>query len=384
MHPRTILATANFFIAIAATLVNYTLISYLSTFIPATYIGFVIATGAALAIVSFLFLPRIVARYGAQRLALYFIFAEMLMLLAVAAVPSTFISALLVILVISIQPLIYYELDLLLEATIENANITGRVRTLFLTGGSFGALSAPLLIGVLLADTENYTYIFLAAAAALAPLIALFAAGKLPVGDAPKPSHVHDTLKHLTRNRDLAAVTFGHFLLYLFYVWAPLYIPVYLHAVLGIPWSTLGWMFSIMLIPYLVIEYPAGWLADKILGDKELMVAGFLIAGSALTAVSTITPYSSPLYILTILLATRIGAALIESMTEGHFFRRVSEKDLFSVSVFRGVWPLASIIAPLSAGLILYASDYQTFFVLTGMFVATTGVASSFLIRDFR
>jgi hypothetical protein len=31
----------------------------------------------------------------------------------------------------------------------------GRIRTLFLTGGSVGALAAPLLIGALLANTEN-------------------------------------------------------------------------------------------------------------------------------------------------------------------------------------------------------------------------------------
>ncbi len=384
MHPRTILGIGNFFISIAATLVNYTLVSYLSTFIPSTYVGSTIAAGAAAALISFVFLPYLVARYGAQRLVLYFAFAEMLMLFAAATAPSTFTSALFIILVISVQPLIFYELDLLLEATIDTENITGRVRTLFLTGGNFGALAAPLLLGALLANVENYTYIFLAAGAALAPFIILFAARKLPHGDMPSPSHVRDTLNHLARSRDLAAVTFGHFVLYLFYVWAPLYIPVYLHAILGIPWSTLGWMFSVMLIPYILIEYPAGWVADKILGDKELMVAGFLIAGSALAAVSALTASSSPFSILIILIGTRAGAALIESMTEGHFFRRVSEKDIVSVSVFRGVWPLASLIAPLVAGLIIYFGNYQLLFILTGGFVAIAGVLSSLLIKDFR
>jgi MFS family permease len=383
MHSRTILSVGNFFITISSNLLSYTLISYLSTFISGAYIGLTIAAGGVAAITSFMFLPRLVAKYGAQQLAIFFTTAQMLMLLATAIAPSTILSAIFVILVISIQPLIYYELDLLLEAATHGEGTTGRVRTLFLTGGNLGSLAAPLLIGILLSAAVGYTYIFLAAAVAITPFIILFAARVLPKGEALSPSHVRDTLTHLAHNRDTAAVTFGHFILYLFYVWAPLYIPVYLHIIVGIPWSTLGWMFSIMLVPYVLIEYPAGWLADKFIGDKELMLAGFLLAGSALTAVSTITVDSPPLYILSVLLATRAGAALIEAMTEGHFFRCVSEKDIVSVSVFRGVWPLANVIAPLIAGLILFFGNYQLLFILAGGFVTLGGALSVFFIRDF-
>jgi MFS family permease len=383
MRPRIILSLGNFFLSISATLVNYTLISYLSHFVPEVYIGVGIAIGGGLAVISFLFLPRLVTTFGAQRLVIFFTILEMILLFATAELPQSIASAIFVILVISLQPLLLYELDLLLEATIENKNETSRVRTFFLTGGNLGSLAAPLLIGALLANTENYVPVFLAAAAILTPFIVLFAGRELPKGKTPDLYQAPDTFKHLLKDRDLAAVTFGHLVLYLFYVWAPLYVPLYLRVVLGIPWSTLGWMFSVMLIPYILIEYPAGWIADRILGDQEMMLAGFLIAGSALAAVSLITPTSSPFLILFILLMTRTGSAFIESMTEGHFFRCVSEKDVFSVSVFRGVWPLANVIAPIVAGFILFFGNYQIFFVLTGSFVALGGAATIFFIRDF-
>ena len=93
-----------------------------------------------------------------------------------------------------------------------------------------------------------------------------------------------------------------------------------------------------MLIPYVLIEYPAGWIADRFIGDKEFMFVGFLIAGASLASISLLTPTSSLFLILCILVMSRAGGALIESMTEGHFFRRVSEKDINSISVFRGVY----------------------------------------------
>jgi MFS family permease len=217
----------------------------------------------------------------------------------------------------------------------------------------------------------------------LVPFLVLFAARLLPHGSAPSRSQTQDTLAHLARNRDLAAVTFGHYILYLFYIWAPLYVPVYLHTILGIPWSTLGWMFSLMLLPYVLIEYPAGWIADRKLGDKKLMLLGFLIAGLSLAAIGLLTADSSPALILIILLGTRIGAALIESMTEGHFFRCVSENVVVSVSVFRGVWPLANFTAPLIASSIIFWGNYPLLFILTGGFIVIAGAITTSFIRDF-
>lgn len=383
MHPRIVLSLGNFFLAVSSTLVSYTLISYLSHFIPTAFVGVAIAGGGGMAAIAFLFLPHVVERFGTQRPAVFLAFIQMLMLFAAAATPGTVASAAFIILVISLQPLLLYELDLLLEATMNDGNQVGRVRTMFLTGGNIGSLTGPLIIGALLATTENYTSIFLAAAAMLAPFIVLFAAHMLPYAATPSHSQTQDTLEHMARNRDLAAVTFGHLILYMFYMWAPLYIPIYLHSILAIPWSTLGWIFSLMLLPYVLIEYPAGWIADRYLGDEKLMLAGFIIAGCSLGSLAFLTPASSPFLIVILLLMTRVGAALIESMTEGHFFRRVSENDIVSVSVFRGVWPLANFTAPLIASVIIFWGSYQLLFILTGGFIAIAGALSAMLIRDY-
>lgn len=385
MQPRVILFVGNFLFSMFAALPTFILLPYLSSFMPAAYTGLVIAGGALIALIFFPFQPQLVARFGAQKLALFFAIAEMISLLALATAPGVIAAVLLIAISISLQPFIYYELDLLLEATVAKEGTTGRVRALFLTAWNTGALAAPLIMGALLVSSNNaYGRVFLAAGALLVPFIVLFAARRLPEGDAPKISQMRDTFMCIMRDRDFAAVTFGHLFLYLFFIWAPFYIPAYLHIELGIPWSELGWMFSAMLIPYVLLQYPAGWISDRILGDKEIMFVGFLIAGGALASVGLLSSASSIALVLFVLVLSRVGAALVEITTEGHFFRRVTEKDINSISIFRGIWPLANLIAPVVGSFILLFGNYQLLFLLTGGFVAIAGAITTLLIKDFR
>jgi MFS family permease len=384
MHPRIILSVGNFFFSIFSALITFILLPYLSLFIPTAYIGFVVAASAVVALCVFPFLPKLVERYGAQYIALVLAFAEMIVLLALAGAPGAIASIALMILSIAIQPFLAYQFDILLEATIADNNTTGEVRALFRTAWSVAALAAPLLLGALLADSNEYGRIFIASTAMLIPIVVLFATKSLPKGPAPKLYEMYGTLVHIAKHRDLVATTFANLLLYLFYVWMPLYTPVYLHSVLGISWANLGWMFSIMLVPYVLIEYPAGWVADRYLGDKELMLAGFLIAGGMAMTLAFLTPATPLFIILIILVGSRIGSALVEAMVEAHFFRRVSKRDIDSVSVFRAVWPLSYIIGPVIGSVILVYGNYHLFFILTGGFVALAGIISTLLIKDFK
>ena len=81
---------------------------------------------------------------------------------------------------------------------------------------------------------------------------------------------------------------------------------------------------------------------------------------------------------------SRIGAALVEGMTEGHFFRRMSEKDVNAISVFRGIWPLTELAAPIIGSAILIFGNFQLFFLITGGIIAIAGAVSALLIKDFR
>lgn len=384
MRPRTVIFIGNFFFSLFIALITYILLPYLSSFMPSAYTGLVISGGALIAVILFPFMPKLVERYGAQRLVLIFATLEMFALLALAATPGPFTGILLVAIAIALQPFMAYELDILLETTVAEENTTGKVRAIFLTAWNIAALAAPLLVGALLASSEAYGRVFFASALALVPFIVLLTVRDLPRGVPPELSNMWNTLIRITRDRDLFAVTFGHLLLYMFFVWAPFYTPIYLHTELGIPWSSLGWVFSIMLLPYVLIQYPAGLLADRVLGDKELMFAGFVVAGASFAAVGLFTASTPLIIIISVLFVSRVGAALVEGMTEGHFFRRMSEKDVNAISVFRGIWPLTELAAPIIGSAILIFGNFELFFILTGGFIAIAGAISALLIRDFR
>jgi MFS family permease len=385
MKPRVVLSVSNFFFALFETTLTYILIPYLTGYMSEIAAGFVIASGALVACAIFPFLPRIVARYGAQQIAIVIAVLEMLSLLTLAIAPGIVAVSIFSALAIGLAPFLAYQLDLLLEATVAEEGITARVRTMFLTAWNVASIAAPLLFGALLATQENYDVVFLAAAATTLPLVVLLAARKLPQGRPPSLiQNVQKTAVCMATDSDFAATTFGHFLLYLFFIWAPFYTPFYLHQVIGIPWSELGWIFAIMLLPYVLIEYPAGILADKIIGDKEMMFMGFLIAGASLAAIGLFTPATPLAVIVAVLVMSRVGAALIESMTEGHFFRRVTEQDVNSISIFRGIWPLATLGGPIVASVILIFSTHSLFFIITGSFIAIAGMVSTVFVRDFR
>ncbi|MEK7604773.1 MAG: MFS transporter [Patescibacteria group bacterium] len=385
MSSRVIIFFGNFFFSVSTALSIYVLLPYLTTYMSEAYTGLVIATGGFVALILFFLLPKWEGRYGAQQLVLGLAALEMFSFLALAVAPSAFAGTLFVISAFALQPCVFYGLDLLLEATGSDVSDTGRVRTAFLTAWNIGALTAPLLLSAVLINSNDYGRVFVVAAGMLVPFIVLLAAQKLPqIARGHAVTSMKKTLVCISHDRDFSAVTFAHFLLYLFYIWAPLYTPMYLHSVLGFPWSSLGWIFAIMLIPYVVLEYPAGWLADRYLGDKEMMFVGFVLAGGSLAALSVLTPDSSIYLVLGILFLSRVGAALVEGMTEGHFFRRMTATDINSMSFFRGVWPLAFTIGPLVASLIFFFGNFQLFFILTGCFIMITGVVTTLLIKDFR
>jgi len=385
MHPRITLSASNFFFGFSVAISLYVFLPYLSGFMSAPAVGFVAALGSTISILIFFFaLPKLVVHIGAQRSAILIAIVQMLIFSALVVKQNIFAAIPLVALAIALQPFLTYTLDILLQATIKERKTTGRVRTMFLSTWSISKLAAPLTLGVLLNTGDAYGRIFLAAAIALVPVIIILAIHTLPTGEPPRLVHPKKTILAILHNRDLTAVFTGHLILYLFFIWAPYYIPLYLHTVLYIPWSTLGWVFTIVLLPFLLLEYPAGFIADNYLGDKKLMVLGFIIMGGSFAAFAFITKSSSIALIVTILLLTRIGAALVEAMTETHFFRIVPRTDIGTISLYRSIWPISGIAAPLIGSILLFISGFSLLFLVTGIGIVITGTIAALSIKDFR
>lgn len=382
MHARHVLSLGNFFSAAHFFLIVYIIGPYLAQFMSVSATGLVVSAGAVLSLIAFVFSPRLVRKYGAKRLAVYLAFIQAVVLSVLAGNPGPAIAIVAVALVCAITPIIGYQLDLLLEATVAQESTTGRVRTAFLTAGNIALVLAPLAIGFLLNGTNRYDFIFLAAAISLTPFIMLLLVERIPEGAPPKLRKLTSTCVCIAGDRDLRSVAIANGTLQLFFHLAPLYVPLYLHTTLGIPWSDLGWVFALAMLPFVFVEYPAGWLADRYLGDRTLLSLGFLVMGVCFSAFAFVTAATPLWIILAILIGTRIGAALAESMIESHFFRRITERDASTVSAFRMMRPVGALVAPLAGSLLLTFASYSFLFFTTGIVIALMGALAVRSMRE--
>ena len=87
-----------------------------------------------------------------------------------------------------------------------------------------------------------------------------------------------------------------------------------------------------MLLPFVILDFPLGKLSDKI-GEKKMLMAGFLIMTSSVLAIPLMT---EPLLWLwaVILFMTRVGAATIESLSESYFFKVIKKRNAPTKLVF--------------------------------------------------
>lgn len=384
MHYRSLLTLGNFVSSGHFFLILYIITPYLATLVPEGTAALAVSLGAIITLATFPFIPRLVRKHGSRKLAIIFSTLEAFVLLWLALEPTALLAVILVALAVATSPLIAYQLDLLLEAVTENEEETGRVRTTFLVAGSVALVSAPLVVGFLLDSTDEYWKVFTIAALSLIPFIGLMGLSRFPEVKHPTGKQLWLTCLCLLNNHDARAVLVANFVLQFFFHIAPLYIPLYLHTALGWEWSELGWVFALMVLPFLVVEYPVGWLADKKWGDKELMAVGFTITGLSFATLTLVTASTTLAVIATILVMSRIGAAMAEATVEGHFFRRVNETDENSVVVFRMARPLGALTAPIIGTLLLVSGSYGILFITTGLLIAFVGAFAALAVRDVR
>jgi MFS family permease len=148
-------------------------------------------------------------------------------------------------------------------------------------------------------------------------------------------------------------------------------VPIYLHQNLGFSWNQLGWMFSLMLIPFILVEIPAGIVADKYIGEKEMFYAGFAIMISCLCLFSVLESNNPWLWAL-LLFASRVGAALVEAMRETYFFKKISASDVDKINIFRATIPFGHVLGSLLGLVILLLLPINYIFFITAILLVAS------------
>ncbi|MDP3875308.1 MAG: MFS transporter, partial [bacterium] len=308
--------------------------SFLNDYFKSNTVSLLFLLGAFGNITLFLFAPKLIQRFGKRP----FLFFSLIL-----AAAGTFIFTLTItwpviifafIVYSSVLPMVYYCLDIFLEELSTDAK-TGEIRGLYLTVFNTGIIAGPLILAIL-AKGGPPKSLYLVASLLLIPpsLLALFAfKSKLPKAHQPYHHSLQLPFGDWWRARNIRHATLARLILEAFFAFMVIYVPVYLHSNLSFEWSELGLIFTVMLLPFVLFEWPAGKLADRLLGEKEIMSAGFFITGVSLLSM----PFIGKMFWIwmLILFISRVGASLIEAMTESYFFKHITARDTGLISIFR-------------------------------------------------
>jgi len=240
----------------------------------------------------------------------------------------------------------------------------------------------PVVAGFIIARSGFSTVYFIAAAAFIAALLAANRFTKHVILPHTRRGNLWKGLGQAWGNKNLRVVLSLVFLLHAFFAWMIIYTPLYLQTRFGFGYETLGLIFSIMIVPYLLLEYPLGRIADKWLGEKELLIGGFTIIAITVGVIPLINNKSWILW-AGILFATRVGSATVEGMSATYFYKKTRPDQADVIALFRDMRPLAYLIAPVLASIVVTKLSVGSLFPILGG-VMLIGALLSTRLKDTR
>ncbi len=343
--------------------------SFLEGFVGTQYVGFIFAFAAILGLIAYYYIGPVLRYFGNHRLVVFLATTQVFVLLGLATASAIWLIIPLYALVSLNSLLMVYCMDIFLESYAEGEDDTGSVRGLFLTVMTIAAVLSPLLLALILGDGEEYTRVYFLASLFLIPFTFILGYATQNFRDPPyRPLYLRDTVGELWKNHNLRRIFCAQFLLRLFFSWSVIYTPLLLVQELGFTWEDFGIILAIALTAYVIFEYPAGWIADNFIGEKELLMTGIGIIALTLMLIPSFT--AMPLLAWAALLfINRVGASFVEVTTESYFFKLVNGSDTNLISIFRMLRPLAFLAGSVSASVALFVVSLPTLFLLFGAFM---------------
>jgi len=369
---------------IADAITGYAQSSYLNLFLPLNYIGLFLSLVTAITIATSFIYPRFIARHSISRLIFITYLGSIITSLILSSRgPSWLILIAFIVRYLSFTFLMI-NLDIFLENISTNSR-TGTIRTQYLTVVNIAWLISPLLMGNIIGHNNNYPQIYhiggLILAAAL--ILFIFTRHQLPHPRIHyKKQNIKKGIRKLIGHNDRRRIFLSSLALQFFYALMNLYIPIYLHQYMGLSWPTLSIIFTIMLIPFVILELPAGALADRILGEKEMLMVGNIIMIISVIGIF-LTSSTSPFVWGVLLFCSRVGAALAESMQESYFYKKIDSHDTAVINLYRQNRPLGWLLASFTAFIILSFCSLPTIFMILAIGL-TVGLIPILGIRDTR
>lgn len=369
-----------FLFSLHVTPATYIESSFLGKFVSTASLGFIFATGSLLSIIAFIYVRPALHRFGNYKTFILVITVELISLLAMALSTNGWVVMGAFIAGYTMRNLAFFNLDIFMEHFSKDTE-TGSIRGIYLTISSLAYVIGPLVAGIVLSD-DAYWKIFMLSSALLLPvyyiLFKYMRGFHDPVYKEPKLMY---TARAVFKNRDMRSIFAINSILRFFYAWILIYTPIYLTQQIGFSISEVTFMIAIALVAFLILQTPLGYIADTRLGEKELLIVGFIILSVATSSMSFIT--STEFWVWAgVLFIGRVGASMVEVMSESYFFKKIDSSNLNIISLYRSIRPFV-YLAPLLASLLLFFIDIKYLFLILGIAILY-GIQHSLALKDTR
>lgn len=355
--------------------VIYTLSSYFADIVGEQLVGVVYFVIFSIHLGLLFSLDSFVRQIGRVR---YLVFCLGLSLLAIGILPSVSagVAGLFFgILYLAFSNTVWVALDVLLENYSED-HLSGRIRGFHLMVMNVGFLLAPYLSTQILSRHGHpaiFIIVFVGYIVVLLLSVLLFRSEHQAIHH-PK-MYFFQTLRDVLHRSSLRHIFVVSFALEFFYSIMIIYMALHLQNI-GFSWNEIGLIFTIMLLPFVFIQYPVGVLADKRFGEKEMLALSFLLT---IAATVGMIMYSGQNLLMWagILFVSRVGVAAIEVLRDSYFYKQIDGDDTQIIAFFRMARPIANMIGAVISVFLL------TFFGLPSVFFAVVVVLFFALFHIF-
>ena len=368
-----------FFLSLLVAVNIYINSSFLLTFTTEDFVGIIYSVGSFLTILSVLLATKVLEKYGNYKtiLILFVLNTISLVGLAIFKSFSFVIFAFFIHFILSV--ILFFNLDAFIENYSQNEK-TGAIRGTTLTVCNIAFIIGPIIAGFLSVGGAFWKIYIVAAILNLPILLLLILNFKNFKDPQYNKLKFWETAKKVAKNKDVRGIFVADFVLRSFFAWMVIYSVIYLNKYIGFGFDSIGIIMSVMLFAYLFLELPLGILADKKFGEKEILNIGFVILIISTAALSFITGKNLIVW-AGAFFATRVGAAMVEIMTETYFFKKIDRTDTNVLSLFRMMRPFAYMLAPIIATVFLIFFDIKYIFIAIAA-ITLIGLKYGLSIKD--
>ena len=359
-----ILSFISFLFGFSQAILVYVIADYFKEAFGSTNVSIFYFISYAIALVGILNIHKIIKRLSKSTAMFLFLFLQVCSVTFLVFTSPSIVGVSLLMTYIVASYLAWVMLDIIVEDYSEDKK-SGRIRGMHLTILNAGFVVGPFISTQVLERFGFNGLFFVAMLISMFMFIVAILGLRSDNQRFGQNLTIRDLVKKIFVNKDVMKIYAVSLALEFFFALMVVYTSLYLLE-LGMSWSKIGIIFTIMLIPFVILGYPVGFLADKKLGEKEMIIFGLAIMAISSASIFFITSTSIWIWSL-ILFATRIGATIIETLRDSYFYKKIDGRDVDIISFFRTTPSVAYILATTISAVILIFFPLKSVFLLVAI-----------------